>query len=88
MLPTHRMTECKCPKCGKTLDAASSIEYATPPDPGDISVCIDCLTILRFTKDLSLLELTEAEISRLDPKTLAEVAEIRRMIAWVKEKTK
>lgn len=38
-----------CPNCSKVLDDATAVHSDTPkPEPGDLSVCIYCGTMLRF----------------------------------------
>lgn len=47
-----------CPNCGKVVDTAAG---ATNPKEGDITLCINCGGIAKFTKDLTLEPLTEEE---------------------------
>ncbi len=54
-----------CLSCGKTLDAAACIDSvngeAIAPDPGTITVCIDCGHVMIFDDDLRLREPTDEE---------------------------
>lgn len=43
-----------CPACGTELDAAGGSDKAGQPKPGDLSVCINCATILQFDEQLHL----------------------------------
>ena len=52
-----------CPLCGHWLDAATagpSNPDATPK-PGDITVCIQCVSVLVFDEDLRVRVPTDAE---------------------------
>src|SRR4051812_16227606 len=48
-----RVAPSPCPNCGHVLDAATS-ESALPPEPGDITVCVGCSTILVFEDGMKL----------------------------------
>ena len=62
--PEHQMPESACTSCGKLLTAVSVLDHEEPvlPSPGDFTVCITCGHIMGFNKDLSLRELTDAEM--------------------------
>lgn len=52
-----------CLSCGYKIDAATSVGSTTrKPKPGDFNVCISCGHIAAFADDLSLRELTDAEM--------------------------
>jgi transcription elongation factor Elf1 len=53
-MTTTRMPECKCPVCNTKLDAATSIDEAARPSRGDITLCIDCHSVLEFDVNLRL----------------------------------
>lgn len=53
-----------CPSCGKLLSGATSLnEEDALPSPGDISVCMDCATILKFDNDLRLVAISNEEFA-------------------------
>ncbi len=54
MRTTTRYKETACPVCGVLSDSASSLEKDVKPKPGDITVCIECRTVLQFNQDFSL----------------------------------
>ena len=57
-----RVPECHCPVCDKKIDAASNLyDESERPFPGDVSVCIQCGTILVFDFDLTMRLPTEEE---------------------------
>jgi NAD-dependent SIR2 family protein deacetylase len=66
-------TETKCPKCGKTLDAATGIgDYS--PRPGDVTVCNGCESALQYTESLHLRPLPDQVWAEMD---LHEKADLR-----------
>ena len=69
MTTDHHTKPCLCPNCGNFLDAATQIGGDAKPDPGDISVCIECAAILQFGDDLALTIFPEDELKTL-PKNI------------------
>jgi hypothetical protein len=61
---TTDIPESSCPKCGEILNAATSMEDIQPK-PGDLTICINCASMLRFDKDLSMRELSIDEFMEL-----------------------
>lgn len=61
---TTRMAASTCPWCGAVLDCADSFDGAAP-SPGDFSVCIVCVSILRFDDALRLCKLAPGEWEQL-----------------------
>jgi hypothetical protein len=73
----------KCLACGYVIDAASSTpDYPDnpPPSPGDIALCLNCAHLHLFADDLTLRELTDAEMVEVagDPEMLHAVEAIGR----------
>lgn len=55
-----------CPTCGTRLEAATFVgDDNRAPEPGDVTICIGCTAILRFTEDLSLRILPADELVAL-----------------------
>jgi hypothetical protein len=72
---THRVPESACPKCGEPLDTvgcATDLDES-PPAHGDLTICLDCGTVLCFEADLQLRTATAAEIAE-GPPELADFA--------------
>lgn len=65
MEATTRVPAVECPHCGETLDAATGLEDGATPDPGDMSICCACGTILMFGQDLLLLEPTRDQLKQV-----------------------
>jgi hypothetical protein len=55
------------------VDAASGIDTDEAPDPGDLSVCINCASPLVFGPDLKLRTMTAAEYAELHPVERAQI---------------
>lgn len=43
-----------CPVCDAPIDAAMSVHEPATPSPGDMTLCMYCLTWLTFDDDMSL----------------------------------
>lgn len=69
----------RCAKCESLLDAATRIagDHGRPK-AGDISMCLYCGTMHRFTKGLKLRRMTAAEVAVLDADTRAILRQMRR----------
>lgn len=60
---TTRTPEVNCLGCGQKVDAATSTEEGeVRPDPGDVTICLRCGHLMAFAEDLTLRELTDAEM--------------------------
>lgn len=69
-----------CPKCGYRLNAATGQHGYEVPKVRDLSVCINCASLLEFNDDLSLRSLSDLEISTLADDVIEEVQTIQRFI--------
>ena len=61
-MKTTRFKLSRCLRCGKPLDAATDFAGKAVPKPGDISICMGCNYVMAFASDLSMRELTDAEL--------------------------
>lgn len=52
-----------CPSCGILLNAASDFYGKFSPQPGDITICANCRTILAFEEAMDLRMATAEEIN-------------------------
>lgn len=76
-----RLPPSECPFCGELLDAATPTENKNwRPEPGDISMCINCTSFLQFDEDLHLVGLTAAEFAGL-PKDQRDYLHRMRQVA-------
>ena len=61
------LEEDHCPKCGCLINASTGIEDENQmPSKGDISICIECASILEFDENLKLKLCPQETINRLD----------------------
>jgi RNase P subunit RPR2 len=62
-----------CLDCGTLLDTATSAVHKHKPQPGMITICINCGHIMAFTTGLKFRKLTDEEIHMVagDKKILA-----------------
>ena len=61
----HPVPESECPFCGYEMDVATSLDDAVPPSAGDLSMCLKCLSVLRFRDDMRLEALPDNEFRQL-----------------------
>lgn len=45
-MKNHRVPSSPCPVCGKKLDAMTGAGHDHAPSSGDVTICLDCRTIL------------------------------------------
>jgi hypothetical protein len=69
-----------CPQCGQKLDGASTPDGPDLPDPGDVSVCIYCSSILVFDAELKLALPSPAMLDEI-------LAEDPRLVTFVQAAT-
>lgn len=73
-----RLPSSACTRCGKKVDDATSLTSDDDrPGPGDITLCINCCHIMTYADDLTVRNLTGAEIEKL--KATGQWAEIEKM---------
>lgn len=72
----------RCPECSAVLDSATAADgSAQQPKPGDCTVCMYCATMLRFTRDLSVERLTDAEMRKFPPADREKLLKVQQ-VAW------
>ena len=70
----------KCPKCGHILDAATSLENASPK-PGDVTICVGCGNLLEFLKDKPwLAPISQEKLGALDEDNRKTLESLRNAI--------
>jgi hypothetical protein len=63
LMNVTRHKSCPCLNCGKLVDSATRVEGGgLPPQPGDVTICLDCRHLMAYADDMSLRELTGEEI--------------------------
>jgi hypothetical protein len=59
-LPPH-----KCTACGYDIDCATGLKPDEIPEPGSISICLNCGAIGIYTQDMQLRQATRKEEAKL-----------------------
>ena len=64
-MKTNRLDSDKCLGCGKLINAATDVVASREPEPGDITICLDCGHIMAFDVNLKVRPLSDEEIIRV-----------------------
>ena len=76
-------TETTCPKCGKILNAATSIGSYIPR-PGDVTVCNGCEAILQYTDAFYLRPLPDQTWAEMDEYEKADIRHAQEIVRKMK----
>ncbi len=72
------ITKTTCPYCGKKNDRALNPQNEQDrPDPGSLSVCIQCTELSEFDENLGLIKF---DINKLDRDDFLHIRKMQRMI--------
>ena len=75
MSPTHwPIAPHPCPACHESLEVATEVSPGPPPEPGNLTVCLYCSSLLVFTET----GLRAAQRSDVDALSMEEWLEIAR----------
>ena len=58
----NRNKACRCLSCSVPIDAAMGVREGRGPQPGDVTICIECGHIMAFAHDLTMRILTDKEM--------------------------
>lgn len=73
---SNNIPECYCPWCGELIDRMTDSSFkGARPKEGDLSICICCAGISIINSNLSLVCITEYDLSRLEFCTLKKLEE-------------
>lgn len=75
---TFVMPEARCPQCFEPLDGAGGPRR---PLPGDLTFCVYCGAINEFQQDMTLRQLTDAEIALLPIDLKRQMEGVKRFVA-------
>jgi hypothetical protein len=62
---TTHVPESRCLHCGHKLDAATGVGHHDAPEPGNLSLCINCGAVTIYAEDLTLRGMTREEMDAL-----------------------
>jgi len=64
---TTRVPLAICPRCGYILDAATATEFnpEASPEPGDVTICVKCRSVLIFDAKLIPRKPTHEELGEI-----------------------
>ena len=79
-LKDHKTPSCPCPACHTVMNGAAGVTTDESPSPGDITICIECGSILKFGPDFQLELTTDDEVAGLDKDLREAVREAQTMI--------
>ena len=77
----------RCPVCDAPTDSHGDVgkhDEDRAPEPGDYSLCVECLSFLRFTEEGVLALLTPDEIVNMDATCRRELMEARAFFRGLK----
>lgn len=73
-----------CPTCNSPADGFTAADRSTyPPSPGDLNVCAYCASANRYTAELRLEALGDADIAALPVEDRMSIAAVRTVVAEV-----
>lgn len=80
-MTTRLPNKSPCPVCRKMLDAASALDGSNDgPTPGDVTVCINCGMVLKFTQTLGLAIATPQDVNELSYEQAVQIAKAQQFI--------
>lgn len=81
----HKIRPATCTNCGTELDGCASAADDDMPGADDFTVCSECGHVMAYTAEMTLRDLTDAEMIELagDPVLLAAQHECAAYKAWI-----
>lgn len=78
-----RLPPSSCTGCGRLMDAAGTMgaDDDSEPSPGDLTICIDCGTVMQFDADYSLKPVTIEMIMQMSPEERNEFGRMKATVA-------
>ncbi len=70
-----------CPKCmGLAIGATAADTGTRAPRPGDLTVCVECGQICRFTESMDIEAVSDADLLDLPRATSQQLRSMRRAV--------
>ena len=83
LLPRHG-----CPVCLRAVDAASDVEGNARPNPGDMTICAYCASLLEFDHEMRPQFVSDSTLAAMDTETYRKIDVIRDAIRCLHTKKK
>jgi len=80
-----KMGEDHCPYCDYKIDMASSTRDDEKPQPGDISICLNCTGVMSYGPDMALQEFPKVLFDTLDEGHQKEILHVQHVMRMVKK---
>lgn len=61
----HSTPESKCPVCGTVVDMATGVGGPEAPQPGNISICIKCAGVSKYSEEMTLVPISTEEMAEI-----------------------
>lgn len=80
MMTTTLLPQHGCPVCQRSIDAASDVRGDARPNPGDITICAYCASILEFDDEMRPQQASALTLSSIDSETAHTIEVVRRAV--------
>jgi hypothetical protein len=73
----------RCPQCGNLLEVCGSNSISSPPNVGDLTLCVHCAELLEFGEGLRIQALNPQRLSQIQaesPDTYAELMQRQKAV--------
>lgn len=81
MIETTQLPRHGCPVCLRPFDAATNITGDAKPQPGDLTICLYCTTVLEFDAEMRPQELSPARRAAVPMEQWRVIERMRLVIA-------
>lgn len=83
---TTRLPASSCPVCGNECNAATwqAGPSRKSPEPGDITVCVECVSVLKFGPEMQLQGVSNDEVRAMAAIDRAELHRVQSQVRLAK----
>jgi hypothetical protein len=80
MRKVHRVAKTHCPVCRYHVSVTTGLGHDEKPIPGDVTLCINCASVLVFTDNLAVREPSLVELESLTPEQHHDISLFRNIL--------
>jgi hypothetical protein len=80
MRKVHHIAKSHCPVCRYRVSVTTGLGHEEKPLPGDVTLCINCVSVLIFTDNLAVREPTLKELENLTPDQHHDISLFRNIL--------